>query len=97
MPSSPSGALGRYDDALVAAKHARDYPPELGCRALLNDGDAAEADYRDAIDRLGRTRIRVELVRTKFALGELSRADFKVAVSLARGEADPATPPVANH
>ena len=36
---------------------------EARSRALLSEGDAAEQLYREAIERLGRTRVRVELAR----------------------------------
>jgi DNA-binding CsgD family transcriptional regulator/tetratricopeptide (TPR) repeat protein len=42
-------------------------------RALLNEGEAAERLYREAIARLARTRIRVELVRTLLEYGEWLR------------------------
>ena len=43
------------------------------CEALISDGDGAEARFRDAIDRLGRTRIRGELARTRLLYGEWLR------------------------
>ena len=36
---------------------------EARAQALLSDGDAAERLYREAIERLGRTHVRVELGR----------------------------------
>jgi DNA-binding CsgD family transcriptional regulator len=42
-------------------------------RALLSDGEPAECLYREAIDRLGRTRIRVELARAHLVFGEWLR------------------------
>jgi DNA-binding CsgD family transcriptional regulator len=42
-------------------------------RALLSDGEPAECSYREAIDRLGRTRVRVELARAHLVYGEWLR------------------------
>lgn len=41
--------------------------------ALLSDGDAADELYKEAIRRLGRTRIRVQLARTHLLYGEWLR------------------------
>jgi DNA-binding CsgD family transcriptional regulator/tetratricopeptide (TPR) repeat protein len=43
------------------------------CRALVSDGPAAENSYLEAIDRLGRTRIRGQLARTHLHYGEWLR------------------------
>ncbi|OBB90089.1 AAA family ATPase [Mycolicibacterium peregrinum] len=44
-----------------------------GARALVADDGDAEAHYREAIDRLGRTRIRVHLARAHLRYGEWLR------------------------
>jgi len=48
---------------------------EARCRALLSDGSAAEALYREALDRLGRTRLRPELARAHLVYGEWLRRE----------------------
>jgi DNA-binding CsgD family transcriptional regulator len=115
-------ALGRYDDALLAAEAACDDPHELGvsvwalyelieaasrcgreeeaaasyerlhasasaggtdwglgiearARALLRRDPDAEQFYREAIDRLSRTRLRPELARSHLVFGEWLRRE----------------------
>jgi DNA-binding CsgD family transcriptional regulator len=48
-------------------------------QALTSEGDAADALYREAIERLDRTRIRIELARARLVYGEwLRREDRRV-------------------
>ncbi len=68
-----AGALARLGEQT----HASDADWALGVyahsRALLSEGGAAERAYREAIDRLGRTRLRPHLARAHLLYGEWLR------------------------
>jgi ATP/maltotriose-dependent transcriptional regulator MalT len=48
---------------------------EARIRAFLSEGDIADGLYRESIERLGRTRVRVELARARLVYGEWLRRD----------------------
>jgi ATP/maltotriose-dependent transcriptional regulator MalT len=66
-------ALARLSESTQSA--GTDYARgiEAKCRALLTDGAAADEHYREAIERLGRTRVRIELARAHLLYGEWLR------------------------
>jgi DNA-binding CsgD family transcriptional regulator len=52
---------------------------EARSRALLSHGDAAESFYGEAIERLGRTRLGVDLARARLLYGEWLRRESRPA------------------
>ena len=66
-------------DRLAVMTQPSGNDPALGiearCRALLSDGADADDLYREAIDRLGLTRLRPELARTHLLYGEWLRRE----------------------
>jgi DNA-binding CsgD family transcriptional regulator len=66
-------ALGQLSEATAASGTDWALGVDARSRALLAEGEAAECLYREAIDRLGRTRVRVELARVHLLYGEWLR------------------------
>jgi DNA-binding CsgD family transcriptional regulator len=73
VPERAAGALQRLSDMARACGTDWALGAEARARALVSDGAAAEDLYREAIDRLGRTRLRVELGRARLLYGEWLR------------------------
>jgi DNA-binding CsgD family transcriptional regulator len=73
VPERAAGALRRFSDIARACRTDWALGIEARSRALVSDGAAAENLYREAIDRLGRTRLRVELGRAHLVYGEWLR------------------------
>jgi DNA-binding CsgD family transcriptional regulator len=68
-----AGALERLAETTRAGGTDFGLGLEARGRALLSEGAAAEAGYREAIGRLGRTRVRTELARAHLLYGEWLR------------------------
>src|SRR3954464_11833647 len=68
-------ALERLTETTRASGTDRALGIEARSRALLSGGDTADSLYREAIERTGRTRIRVDLARTHLLYGEWLRRE----------------------
>ena len=78
-PRLAERALGRLVEATQAAGTDWALGLEARSRALLSDGEAADELYREAIERLGRTRQRVQLARAHLVYGEWLRRERRRA------------------
>jgi DNA-binding CsgD family transcriptional regulator len=75
VPEHAAGAVARLSDSTRASGTDWALGIEARTRALLSGGQAADSLYREAIDRLGRTRVRAELARTHLLYGEWLRRE----------------------
>jgi DNA-binding CsgD family transcriptional regulator len=73
VPERTASALKRFSGIARACGTDWALGAEARSRALVSDGEAAENLYREAIDRFGRTRLRVELGRAHLVYGEWLR------------------------
>ena len=73
VPERAAGALRRLSGIARACGTDWALGAEARSRALVSDGEAAENLYREAIDRFGRTRLRVDLARARLLYGEWLR------------------------
>lgn len=74
-----SAALRQLSERTRAAGSQWALGIEARSRALLSDGPAADALYREAIDRLGRGHIVVDLARARLVYGEWLRREQRRA------------------
>jgi DNA-binding CsgD family transcriptional regulator len=72
-------ALARLGEHTEASDSDWGLGVEARSRALLADGEAAEPLYREAIDRLGRTRLRPDFARARLLYGEWLRRENRRA------------------
>jgi DNA-binding CsgD family transcriptional regulator len=68
-------ALGQLSKTTAASGTDWALGVEARSRALLTEGEGAEPLYREAIERLARTRVRVELARAQLLYGEWLRRE----------------------
>ena len=73
VPERAAGALQRLSGIARACGTDWALGAEARSRALVSDGQVAENFYREAIDRFGRTRLRVDLGRAHLLYGEWLR------------------------
>jgi DNA-binding CsgD family transcriptional regulator len=74
-PELAADALGQLSQTTAGSGTDWALGVEARSRALLTDGEAAEPLYRQAIERLERTRVRVELARAHLLYGEWLRRE----------------------
>jgi DNA-binding CsgD family transcriptional regulator len=75
QPARASGALQRLSETTRASGTDWALGTEARSRALLSDGQTAENCYREAIQRLGRTRMRPAVARAHLVYGEWLRRE----------------------
>jgi len=69
------GALERLAETTQAGGTDFGLGLESRCRALVRKGETAEGRYREAVDRLGRARMRPDLARAHLLYGEWLRRE----------------------
>jgi len=77
QPERAAGPLDRL--AEIAEANGTDFARGIDARsrAMLSDGETAERLYREAIEWLGRTRVRVALARAHLVYGEWLRREHR--------------------
>jgi DNA-binding CsgD family transcriptional regulator/tetratricopeptide (TPR) repeat protein len=75
QPARASDALQRLSEMTRASGTDWALGTEARSRALLNEGQTAENGYREAIERLGRTRMRPAVARAHLLYGEWLRRE----------------------
>ena len=73
QPERASIAAGSLSDVAAASGTDFAYGMAARSRALIADGDAGEALYREAIERLSKTRMAMHIARAQLSYGEWLR------------------------
>jgi DNA-binding CsgD family transcriptional regulator len=73
--AAAAGAVDRLEEMTSASDTQWGLGIRARSRALLSEGEAAERLYREAITRLARTRLRVDLARAHLLYGEWLRRE----------------------
>jgi DNA-binding CsgD family transcriptional regulator/tetratricopeptide (TPR) repeat protein len=76
-PEIAAATLPRLEESALAADTDWALGVAARSRALITEGETAETLYREAIERLARTRIRVELARAHLVYGEWLRQEHR--------------------
>ncbi len=77
-PEPAAGAFARLEPITRAAGTEWALGVQARAQALLSDGEEAERLYREAIERLERTRVRGELARARLLFGEWLRLQGRI-------------------
>jgi DNA-binding CsgD family transcriptional regulator len=77
-PDQAADALRRLAESTGASGTDWGLGVEARCRALISEGETAEALYREAIDRLGRAGLLTELGRARLVYGEWLRRQRRI-------------------
>ena len=78
-PADAAAAVRRISDMAQAADTEWALGTASGVRALVSEGQVADALYREAIERLGGTGVRMDLARTHLVYGEWLRRENRRA------------------
>jgi len=75
LPERATDAMRQLSESTSASGGDWALGVEARSRALLSEGETADRLYREAIERLGRTRMRVDLARAHLVYGEWLRRE----------------------
>jgi len=78
VPGRAAGAVERLSGIARACGTDWALGAEARSRALVSEGEAAEACYREAIDRFGRARLRMDVARARLLYGEWLRRERRI-------------------